>query len=305
MGEPMILKRKQILIAVCLKQVSFLYTRSGSSPDQAYVDARDWVRFNNPADEEALELALNFKEKGGDVRVWVFCLASRILPREASRVLAMGADRFIWLNDPQWVGDDSHHVAAILSEAVKRSGANLIICGAASLDADRGEVGPLIAHHLAFPLIPYVTSLEYNSDGNKIRVESSLGRGDRLISNVTLPLVATVDQGTTQVRYPSHVAMLKAEEQGVSSWGRKELAAGINYSEPDSFTSKTGAPRPRVKPIPLLDGQMPAHDRINWLLAARNQDRGGEVIKGDAPSLAKTLVNFLEKQGLWGQKKPS
>jgi electron transfer flavoprotein beta subunit len=304
MGESMNSNKGQgLLIAVCLKQVSFVYARSGTSPDRSFIDERDWVRFNNPADEEALELALRIKEQGEDVRVWVFCLGSEIISHEASRALAMGADRFIWLNDPAWTNDDSQNVAAILAEAVKKAGADLILCGAASLDVGKGEVGPLIAHYLAFPFIPSAMALNCIAGKGQMRVTSALGRGDRLVSTATLPLVASVDPGTIPVRYPSHLDMLKAKAQGTSCWGHKEL--GMEDGSADAAEGAVGeitAPRPRVKSIPFLDGNLPAHDRVSWLLAERSQDKAGELLGGNAATLAKSLVDFLEKRGLLNRK---
>ena len=305
MGESMKLKKEQMVIAVCLKQVSFLYARSGSSPDQAYVDARDWIRFNNPADEEALELALRIKEKEGDIRVWVFCLGREIIYEEAERVLAMGADRFIWLNDSEGTRDDSQHAAAMLSKAVKKASADLILCGAASLDSGKGEVGPLIAHNLAFPFIPSVMTLDFLDNKRQMRVISALGKGDRLMSTATLPLVASVEQGTVPIRYPSHVARLKARDQGVTCWEQNDLGVVSNAIPKERGVGGITAPRPRVKPIPFLDGSLPAYDRVNWLLAERSHDKAGEVIEGDAHELAKTIVDFLEKRGFLKRKNKS
>ncbi len=292
-----------MLIAVCLKQVAYVYARSGKSADQSFVDDRDWVRFNNPADEEALELALRIKEQGGDVRTWVFCQGTEIIPHEAARALAMGADRFIWLNDSAWTSDDSHAVSAILAEAVKKAGADLILCGAASLDAGKGEVGPLIAHYLAFPFIPSAMMLNCIAGKGQMRVTSALGRGDRLMSTAVLPLVASVEPGTTTIRYPSHVDMLKARAQGTSCWGHKELGLeGGSTGVTEGVVGETTAPRPRVKSIPFLDGNLPARDRVSWLLAERSQNKAGEVIEGNAATLAKSLVDFLENRGLLHRK---
>lgn len=302
MGESMKSNKGQVVIAVCLKQVSYLYARSGTLPERSFIDDRDWVRLNNPADEEALELALRIKEQGGDVCVWVFCLGEQIIPREVARVLAMGADRFIWLNDPAWTKDDSQNVSAILGEAIKKADADLILCGAASLDTGKGEVGPLIAHYLTFPFMPSTMTLDCISGEGKMRVISALGRGDRLKSTATLPLVASVEPTTVPLRYPSHVDMLKAKAQGITCWGQKELGVVSSTATIDGVVGETTAPRPRVKSISFLDGNLPAHERVNWLLAERSQEKAGEVIEGNASELAKSLVDFLEKRGFLNRK---
>ena len=42
-----------MIIAVCMKQVSYLYARTGRDPELNFVGPRDHVRLNNPLDEVA------------------------------------------------------------------------------------------------------------------------------------------------------------------------------------------------------------------------------------------------------------
>ena len=304
MGEPLTTKKtKDLLIAVCVKQVDYIYGRSGQYPNQGFIDSRDRVRINNPADEEALELAVRLKEKEKNAEVWVFSLGMELISQEVARTLAIGADRFVWLTDPSWAELGSRGMAIVLAAAVKAAGADLILCGAAALDTGRGEVGPFISYHLGLSFVPAVQSISMVHETKRVLLQNALGRGDRLESVAALPLVMSVSQGTVQPRYPSHVRLLVAGTQKPLCWGPDTLSVEAVHEKARVPNRETG-PRPRVKSISPPDGELQAFERVRRLLSGSGGQKAGVLLQGDAPLLAKSLVAFLRQRGFWRETPP-
>jgi electron transfer flavoprotein beta subunit len=290
-----------MIIAVCLKQVSYLYTRTGTDPKNQFVEPWDYVRLNNPLDEVALEKAVQIKELLGEGEIWALSVGEELVEKEAHRALALGSDRFVHIQDPSWGELDAWTTGIALSRAVKKISANLALCGATSLDLARGEVSCYLAAHLGYSYISPVVSLEIRQDNEAWLVHRSLGKGYVEELECRLPLVLGVEKNLCESRYPSHAKKLEAKEKEILIWRGSDLDL-----EPSAMRNivKLGpviSPRPRPKWIPVPDSSLPARDRIRFLLSPELGQKEGAIVEGEPDELAGKMLDFLRHKGLLQQ----
>jgi len=143
----------------------------------------------NPEDLNALELALEIKDKfGGKVTAIAMGLpaASTVL-REA---LYRGADEAILVTDRRCAASDTLATSYILSCAVKKLDYDIVLCGRQAIDGDTAQVGPQLAEKLNIPQITYVEEL-ISLEKNVITAKRNIGNGWQEVK-CKLPVLLTV-----------------------------------------------------------------------------------------------------------------
>lgn len=152
----------------------------------------------NPEDLNALEMALQVKERhGGHVTVLTMGppRAAEIL-REA---LYRGADRVILLTDRKTAGSDTLATSYVLKCAVEKLGDyDLVFCGRQAIDGDTAQVGPQVAEKLGLPQITYAESI-LSLDGREITVRRAFPLGSETVK-CRLPCLLTVVSSANQPR---------------------------------------------------------------------------------------------------------
>ncbi len=152
----------------------------------------------NPEDLNALEMALDFKDRyGGKVTVMTMgpLQAAEVL-REA---LYRGTDEVILLSDRKFAGADTQATSYTLKCAIGKLGAfDLVFCGRQAIDGDTAQVGPQVAEKLGVPQITYAESiLEVAEDG--IIARRAFDLGSELVK-CALPCLLTVSGSANQPR---------------------------------------------------------------------------------------------------------
>ena len=131
-------------ILVCVKQVP---ESTGIGLKNADSLARTFVgQVINPADESALELALQLREKS---RRHCFCgitMGRQSAERVLREIAARGADALYLLNDPAFAGADTLATALALHAAIHKLGPfDLILCGRRTTDGETGASRPRVS----------------------------------------------------------------------------------------------------------------------------------------------------------------
>ena len=160
----------------------------------------------NPEDLNALELALQIKEKyGGTITVITMGLpaASAVLRDSLFR----GADDAILITDPRCAASDTLATSYILSCAVKKIEYDIVLCGRQAIDGDTAQVGPQLAEKLGISQITYVEELTELS-GNKITARRSIGAGWQQVQT-NLPVLLTVTGDANEPRVAAAKKMMK------------------------------------------------------------------------------------------------
>ena len=176
-------------VVVCVKQVPNT-TQVRINPETNTL-VRDGVEsILNPFDENALEMALQLKEKHAGTKVTVLTMG----PPQAAEVLkeavGRGADAVVLLCDRAFAGSDTWATSYALSTAIgKLEKPDLILFGKQAIDGDTAQVGPGVADWLGIPCIAYARKIEI-ADG-KAGGERAYEDGyERL--EVALPCALTV-----------------------------------------------------------------------------------------------------------------
>ncbi len=160
----------------------------------------------NPFDKNALEGALSLKDEY-NAKVTVLSMGPPNFSVTLKEALAMGADDAILLSSRAFGGADTLATGYVLSQAIKALGdVNVVFLGRQSVDADTGQVGPIVAEFLNVPQVTYVSKI--NEVKNDKIVATRLLENMEQTIEVTLPAVFTVRSELNTPRYP-HVRNIK------------------------------------------------------------------------------------------------
>lgn len=168
----------------------------------------------NPEDLNALELALQIKDKfGGKVTAVTMGLpaASGIL-REA---LYRGADDAVLITDRGCAASDTLATSYILSCAVKKIEHDIVLCGRQAIDGDTAQVGPQLAEKLGIGQITYVQEILALEDST-ITARRSVGNGWQEVK-AKLPALLTVTGEANEPRVAAAKKMMKYKKARSSS----------------------------------------------------------------------------------------
>jgi electron transfer flavoprotein beta subunit len=160
----------------------------------------------NPEDLNALELALQIREKlGGKITVITMGLpAAGSILRDS---LYRGADEAILVTDQRCAASDTLATSYILSCAVKKLDCDIVLCGRQAIDGDTAQVGPQLAEKLGTTQITYVEQLEELSD-RTITVRRNIGNGWQRVQT-KLPVLLTVTGDTNEPRVAAAKRMMR------------------------------------------------------------------------------------------------
>ncbi len=185
----------------------------------------------NPEDLNALEMALQIKDKfGGRVTVVTMGLpgATKVL-RES---LYRGADEGILITDRRCAASDTLATSYILSCAVKKLDYDIVLCGRQAIDGDTAQVGPQLAEKLGIGQITYVEALEALED-REITARRNIGNGWQVVK-AKLPALLTVIGDANNPRVGAAKQMMKSKKART----QLEVAQEIKSINPDAVEAE-------------------------------------------------------------------
>jgi len=187
----------------------------------------------NPLDKNAIELALEIKEKYGALTIAI-SMGPPQTEDSLREALAMGIDKAYLLTDRRFAGADTLATSYTLGLAIKKilneienKNNFLVICGAEAIDGNTGQVGPELAEELKIPHITFVSKIEITN--NKIIAEKIISQDELMIVEAKLPLLITVTKDINTPRFPSLSGIVDAYEiKNVIVWNAEDINANIN-----------------------------------------------------------------------------
>jgi electron transfer flavoprotein beta subunit len=189
----------------------------------------------NPYDEQAVELAIRYKEKHGG-QIFILTIGDDTAASVVKHALAMGADEGIVLNDKAFQGSDSFSTAYILSKAIQKIKIyDLVLCGRQAADWDEGLVGSIVAENLDLPLVTLVESFDFVE--NRLQVKRVILDGYQIFS-VPLPAVLTISHEAGQPRLPSGWGIISASKKEIAVWDAKTIEAELSLTGEDKSRKK-------------------------------------------------------------------
>ncbi|MBQ8082219.1 MAG: electron transfer flavoprotein subunit beta/FixA family protein [Clostridia bacterium] len=228
-------------ILVCVKQV----------PDttevrlrEDYTLERDFIaQVMNPADESALEWALQTREKlGGETTV--LSMGPERAETTLREAIARGADYAALLTDRRFAGADTLITARCLAAAAKRLGGfDMIVCGRRAVDGETGQVGPMLAALLNIPCVPNVTVAQA---GEKLIADQLTEAGvNRWASGY--PALLTFCEWSYRLRLPTLSGLRRARQAEIMRLTPDEL--GLSAEECGIKASPTRVVRVEARPV--------------------------------------------------------
>ncbi|GAB4531066.1 MAG: electron transfer flavoprotein subunit beta/FixA family protein [Anaerolineae bacterium] len=202
--------------------------------ERIFVNREEYII--NPADLNALELALRARDGNNAVEVIAVGLGPARLDDALREVIARGADWAVHISDPALADlkTDAAGAARLIAAAVEKIGdVRLVMCGTAALDSGAGELPGRLAEALGWPMLAEVYAIEEIS-------EELLRCSQRPVRcEVSLPALVTVPRHANQPRHIFGVRAMNAYRQNqVALWGLDDL--GVSPADLEPLTCVSG-----------------------------------------------------------------
>lgn len=214
----------------------------------------------NPFDAAAIELAARLRDTlGGEV------VAMTMGPPQAEAALrvcrALGADRSIHLCDRVFAVADTLGTSRTLALAIRKEGADLVLCGRKTVDSETWQVPPETVAFLGWPSLTSVTEVEPEVDRIIATRETDEGSEGY---EVPLPAVLSVAQ-------PSGRTKAEGADGQTEVWAASDLVDDVRPN--DKRFGQTGSPT-RVLAVrdvtpPRAGTRAPSASAAAGLLAAK------------------------------------
>lgn len=228
-------------------------------------------RVISPLDRNALEAAVVLKEKHGG-EVTAICMGSPGARETVRDVLALGADRAVFLSDKAFSGADSLATARALAAALQKLIVpDLIFCGAVSYYGSTGQVGPQVAQMLGVNHFSAVKSVEF--DGRTVRVETATD-GGVIVCEAEPPLLLAVVRDINKPRGIRLSETVKARKKEILDWTPDDLNV-----PPERF-GLAGSGTRMIDLLPVPPG------------------RAAQIIEGEPEEIAAAVCQQIKRLGL-------
>jgi electron transfer flavoprotein beta subunit len=255
-------------IIVCIKQVPDT-TEVKINPETNTLVREGVPSIVNPFDENAVESALQLKEKYGG-KVTVITMGPPQAAEALRTTIAMGADEVYLVSDRAFAGSDTWATSYTLSQAIKKIGRfDLILCGKQAIDGDTAQVGPGIAEWLDIPQVTFAVKID--AEESKLKVERLLEEVNEVVE-CPLPAVVTVVKQINSPRLPSLKGMMRAKKAEIKNLSAQDIGADLEN------TGLKGSPTSVVK------------------IFTPPPKGGGEILAGEAAEIIVKLTDKLKER---------
>ena len=174
----------------------------------------------SPFDENALEAALKIKDTKECV-ITVLSMGKSLPKAVLQKVLAVGADEVVGLEDQEFENLDPFNTAQVMANAIKKVGDyDLVFTGRQAGDWDAGLVWAGIAELLDIPSITIGRNAEIQ-DG-KVIVERCVSDGIEILES-DMPALVTFSTEVGELRHVSLQALMKVKRQEISKWSASDM----------------------------------------------------------------------------------
>ena len=200
------------------------------------------------------------------------------------RLTRLGAKKAILLCDKAFAGADTLATAYTLSLAIKRLGADLVLCGRQTLVGDTAQTGAMLSALCGFSLITNVMDVRAIEDARitcDTRCEGEIG--------VKLPAVLTVER-INKLRLPR----LRSKVGEVEVWNADEIGANRDRC------GLSGSPTRVLKTFENQSGKRKCtfiqREQLTWAIA-----EGLRKSKNTLPNETQVPTNLLSKVCIVGE----
>lgn len=224
----------------------------------------------NPPDKNAMEFALNLKEKY-EGKITLVSMGPSFFDDYLRLLMAMGADDIVLLSDRAFAGADTYPTSLTLAEGIRKLGdIDIVLCGEASADGATGQVPPGLAEWLGFSQSSYASEIDYNKAEDRFIIRRSVSGGYE-VTSIPRPAVVSVQLGVNSPRFPDFKLKKELDKSyKINIWTAKDL--GLNED------------RIGLKGSPTI---------VSELVEVESPDRKRQVLKGKSKDIASKLADII------------
>ena len=137
--------------------------------------------------------------------------------------LAKGADRGIFINNPNQKFQDSLFRAKIIASVLEKENFDIVLSGLQSDDDGYAQMGILLAEFLNANHASLVMGTEFIED-NSVKVKRELENGWFQWSELKLPISLTIQSGLNQPRYASLKGIMGVKKKTIDTHNFDDLS---------------------------------------------------------------------------------
>ncbi len=204
-------------IAVCVKQIlDPELPPSAFEIDKTLQQAKtgNKAQVLDPYSGNALELALQLKDKRPDVKVTALTFGNSKAEDVLRKCLGVLVDEAIHVLYERMLVPDSYATAMVLAAAIERTGPyDLILCGRQAGDWDAGLIGSLLGEMLSMPSVCFVSKLDFSDHG--IMIERYVDGGTQVLASDMPVLVTVTNDETNVIRIAKVKDVMKAHRKPI------------------------------------------------------------------------------------------
>ncbi|MGI6737663.1 MAG: electron transfer flavoprotein subunit beta [Anaerovoracaceae bacterium] len=227
----------------------------------------------NNDDANALEQALQIKDKYPDTHVTIVSMGPPQAQDMLLEGLAMGADDAVLISDRAVGGSDTWATSNALAATIRKIGDfDLLLAGRQAIDGDTAQVGPQLAEKLDLPQVTYVQKFEMADDMKTITVERQMEDGYELIE-IKTPCMLTAIKELNTPRYMSIAGIFNAKNKPMTVYSAADVnvdlnTVGLEASPTNVFRSFTPAPK---EPGVIVKGDTEKEQADNLLIGLKGK----------------------------------
>ena len=180
----------------------------------------------NEPDTYGLEEALLMKDKIESIDEVVVCsMGSSSCQQTIKDALAKGADRGIFINNPDQSNQDPLSRAKIIAKVLEKENFDIVLSGLQSDDDGYAQLGILLAELLKMNHASLVMGAEF-IDNDTVKVKRELESGWFQWSELKLPISLTIQSGLNQPRYASLKGIMGVKKKTIDTFEIPDLEIG-------------------------------------------------------------------------------
>ena len=163
-------------------------------------------------------------------------------------MLSRGPEEHVYVSDPALADLDAAKTAKVLAAAVKKLGADVVICGEGSEDYYNQQTGLQLGARLGWTTVGSVDKIDIENDA--LVVERLLEKTVQVLE-ADLPAVLTVTRSINSPKIPNLRAVLAAGKKPVTALSLEELGVNIDT---DAETVSLVAPESADRKNQIISG---------------------------------------------------
>ncbi len=240
------------------------------NPETNAVDRRGAESVINPPDKNAIEVAVNLKERFGG-KVTLLSMAPPFFDDFMRLMMAMGADDAVLVSDRAFAGADSYPTVVTIGEGIKKVGkVDLVLTGEESSDGGTGNVPPGLSQYLGFSDATYADEVDYDAENGRFLVTRSINNGHEIVS-IPKPAVVSIELGANSPRFPNFYIKEDLDKNfKVKIWDNKVLQI----------------PEDKI-------GFAGSYTTVDGVIEAEGRERKKEKIEGTPREIAEKLADII------------